>query len=233
MKLVVVIGFASGSGKSVLAAHMLKPLLDATLINIVSEKNDDAHDLSCRVSKVAKLAAEIIVEEENFVIDVKASAAVKFIEACCVLNSFRDAVDCWVVPCMPLYKPKAAVATVEELVKIGVDRSRIAFVPNNIFDVDECRSQLDAYRAMRSLGIAVPDDFVCFSEAVERLSSGRRSVFDMVREKQDFQARKIELQKSRDEKGLLRLGHEIVLRDLCAHTVKNMRHVFNQLPALK
>lgn len=232
MKLVVVIGFSGGNGKSVLATHMLKPLLGARLVGIGPKANDEAHDHAFSVRDVVPLAGELIVEDESYVIDVKASAAAKFIEACSVLDSLKDAVDCWVVPCMPSYKPNASVQTVSVLREIGVESKRIAFVPNNIVDFEECRSVLQSCREKLPIGISFSDDFVSSSEAIVRLSSEKRSIFDVVNEKQDFEARTIELRKSGNEKLLLKLGHEMVFRDLCAHAAKNMSKVFGQLSAL-
>ena len=48
-----------------------------------------------------------------------------------------------------------------------------------------------------------------------------------------FAAKKAELRAAGDEKGLLKLGHEMVLYDMSRQAAKNVQSVFNSLPYFK
>ena len=79
----------------------------------------------------------------------------------------------------------------------------------------------------------VPDNAILATEAFGMLRDDERSIFDVVQNKPDFAAKKAELRAAGDEKGLLKLGHEMVLYDMSRQAAKNVQSVFNSLPYFK
>jgi hypothetical protein len=233
MKLVVVISPVGDCGKTVLATHVLTPLVDATLIAIGTAKNGERHDHTFRIKEMNGLAGELMVSGgKNFVLDVQASCAKQFVENCGVLSSFRGSVGCWVVPFGLPYQRPVVTRTVDSLMRIGVNPKNIALVANNVTGELE-GSELQLFMNARSVGMSVPDEPIYASEAIRMLDSDERSIFDVVNAKVDFERQRRDLLKVGDKKNLLKLGREIVLFDLSVHAVKNARNVFEQLSPLQ
>lgn len=233
----VVINLSGNTGKTTLTKHMFTPLLTATRIAIEDVNTGDGEpDLEISAGKFKALAAELNTadDDENFVVDVGASNAKAMIANFDALSSTTEMIDCWIIPVTPSAKQIIdSLRTADALSKLGIDREKIVLMPNNVSDLESFDADFAQIYKARDLGFIVPENAVLATEAFALLRNDERSVFDVVRNKPDFSARKAELRKADDKEGLIKLGHEMVLFDLSRQAAKNIQSVFDSIPCFE
>ena len=233
----VVINLSGNTGKTTLTKHMFTPLLGATRISIEdTNAGDGESDVEISANKFKQLAAEIntAADDETFVVDVGASNAKAMIQKFDFLASTTELIDCWIIPVTPSAKQIVdSLRTATALSELGIDPSKIVLLPNNVTDLESYDSDFQQIYKARKGKFVVPENGILATEAFAMLRDDERSVFDVVQNKPDFAAKKAELRAAGDEKGLLKLGHEMVLYDMSRQAAKNVQSVFNSLPYFK
>ena len=233
----VIINLSGNTGKTTLTKQMFTPLLGATRSSIEdTNAGDGASDVEISANKFKQLAAEIntAADDEHFVVDVGASNAKAMIAKFDSLTSTTELIDCWIIPVTPSAKQIVdSLRTATALAELGIDPSKIVLLPNNITDLESYDTDFQQIHKVRKGKFIVPDDGILSSEAFALLRDDERSIFDVVNNKPDFSAKKKELREAGDEKGLLKLGHEMVLYDLSRQATKNVQSVFYSLPFFK
>lgn len=234
---IVVINLSGNTGKTTLSKHMFTPLLGATRISIEDTNSGDGEpDVEISAGKFKQLAAEINAsgDDENFVVDVGASNAKAMIANFDSLASTTELIDCWVIPVTPSAKQIVdSLKTATKLSELGIEPSKITLLPNNVTDLESYETDFANIYKARKVKFVVPENGILSTEVFTMLRDGERSIFDVVQNKPDFAARKAELRAAGDEKGLMKLGHEMVLYDMSRHAAKNVQSVFNSLPYFK
>ena len=234
---IVVINLSGNTGKTTLSKHMFTPLLGATRISIEDTNAGDGEpDLEISAGKFKQLAAEINAsgDDESFVIDVGASNAKAMIAKFDSLASTTELIDCWVIPVTPSAKQIVdSLRTATALSELGIEPSKITLLPNNVADLESYETDFAQIYKARKVKFVVPENAILATEAFGMLRDEERSIFDVVQNKPDFAAKKAELRAAGDEKGLLKLGHEMVLYDMSRQAAKNVQSVFNSLPYFK
>lgn len=236
---VVVINISGNTGKTSLTKHMFVPLLNPKKrISIEDTNSEDGRtDVKIGAKKFKDLAAELNVAnpDDNYVIDVGSSNAKEMFEKFDQFSMTTDMVDVWIVPSNPPGKQVIdSLTTAENLKNMGISTKKIAIIPNIITDPDMFESDFAPLFLARDFGITVPNSGVRFTEAFALLQGDERSVFDIVNNKPDFEAKKAAARKSENmESELYAIGQEMVLYDLCRGAAKNIQSVFNELPQFK
>lgn len=234
---IVVINLSGNTGKTTLSKHMFTPLLGATRISIEDTNSGDGEpDVEISAGKFKQLAAEINAsgDDENFVVDVGASNAKAMIANFDSLASTTELIDCWVIPVTPSAKQIVdSLKTATKLSELGIEPSKITLLPNNVTDLESYETDFANIYKTRKVKFVVPENGILSTEVFTMLRDGERSIFDVVQNKPDFATRKAELRAAGDEKGLMKLGHEMVLYDMSRHAAKNVQSVFNSLPYFK
>ena len=231
---VVIINLSGNTGKTTLTKHMFTPLLDAIRISIEDTNSGDGEpDLEINANKFKQLAAQLntAADDENFVVDVGASNAKAMIAKFDSLSSTTELIDCWVIPVTPSAKQIVdSLRTATALAELGIDPSKIVLLPNNITDIESYDTDFQQIYKARKGKFVVPENGILATEAFAMLRDDERSIFDVVQNKPDFVAKKNELRAAGDEKGLLKLGHEMVLFDMSRQAAKNVQRVFKSMP---
>lgn len=231
---IVIMNLSGNTGKTTLARHLFAPQMNAKRISIEDVNAGDGEaDVEISSTKFKQLAAELNYSDEsdNYVIDVGASNAKVMLNNFDQLSTTTDSIDFWVIPVTPTTKQRIdSLNTVTKLVQIGIDPEKIILLPNCISEIETFEDDFSSIFSARELGVHVSDQPVLSNEAFELLKNDERNIFDVASNKPDFAAKRKSLREAGDEDGLLSLGKEMVLFDMCKFVSKNLTRVFKELP---
>ncbi|HBO3267986.1 TPA: StdB protein [Pseudomonas aeruginosa] len=191
----ILVGNYSGSvGKTVAATHLLKPRMPDATIFAVETINQSASDLG--VAEVEQLQGkrfgellERLVLEDSAIIDVGASNIEPFLEAMTRFAGAVDEFDLFVVPVTAEQKAwQESLKTVEALLSIGADPSKIRLLPNRI-ENDPIEEIPAIFKYAKSKKVwANPEAFIYESEIFGYLAAKKLSFDTLIDEDTDYRA---------------------------------------------
>jgi len=221
---IALINKSGNTGKTTLAKQ-LATLFSAERIQIEDQNTSDgAVDLELSAARFKEVAGQLNIADpdDHFILDIGASNAKPMMEHFAKLKTTRAAMDFFVVPVVPAAKQITdSLATVNDLIKIGVEPSRIVVLLNNITDVDQLEKQFESVFLLRAFGVHVCDQAVLNSDVFELMKGQDESIYDLEASPPDFRALK---KKAKEEGGdLMALGDKMVLQDLAENAAANLR----------
>lgn len=231
---IVIMNLSGNTGKTTLARHLFAPKMNAKRISIEDVNAGDGEaDVEISSLRFKQLAAELNYADDsaNYVIDIGASNAKLMLNNFDQLSTTTDAIDFWVIPVIQTTKQRIdSLNTVTKLIEIGVDVEKIILLPNKISEVETFSEDFSNILAASELGVCVASEPVLANDAYEMLKDDPRNIFDVAGTKPDFVERRKALREAGDEAGLMALGKEMVLFDMCKFASKNLNRVFKVLP---
>lgn len=140
---VVAINFSGNTGKTTLCRHLLKPAMPTgKLIRIesINDSGSSSADVELAGKQFEDVAKALFAAEGHVIVDIGASNVEQARNVLKRLGDAHEEVDLWVVPCMQepgrdakMYKD--TIATLLELIGLGVDSNNIAVVKNKVSEV--------------------------------------------------------------------------------------------------
>lgn len=231
---VAVINFSGNTGKSTLTKNLLVPMIpNAKRISIEDlNEGDGKSDVEISASLFRNLAAELNVadDEDNFVIDIGASAAKEMLVHFATLRTTRSDINFWVVPVTPQLKQRGdTLNTVRALMEIGVKPESIVVVPNLISDIALFQGDFAQIAAAATeMGFSMCSEAVLLDAVYDMTKNTNASMFDIAAEATDFKALRKKY-KTEPEK-LEHLGRQMVIHDSAEQACENLRAVFAATP---
>lgn len=181
---VVAINFSGNTGKTTLCRHLLLPALPgAELIRVESINNSGAStaDLEVGGKDFEEVARALFAADRHTIVDIGASNVELARSVLHRLGDAHEEVELWVVPCVPAPAAQAkiyrdSIATLKELVLLGVNPACIAVIKNKVLDVDSMDADfaefVGAARAMNCIVIDRPVlEFDVYSDLDQRPGS--------------------------------------------------------------
>lgn len=191
----ILVGNYSGSvGKTVIATYLLKPRMPDAPIFAMETINQSASDLG--VDDVEQFQGkrfgellERLVLEDSAIIDVGASNIEAFLEAMSRFSGAVEEFDAFVIPVTSEQKAwQESLKTVEALLSIGAEPSKIKLLPNRIEnDPTEEIPAVYKYAKQKKIWIK-PDAFVYESEIFGYLANKRLSFDALIDDTVDYRA---------------------------------------------
>lgn len=231
---IAVINFSGNVGKTTIAGHLLKPRMGDAKIFSVETLNIDAAADGLEVEKMKGKQFGDLQEElmtlDDAIVDVGASNVESFLKMMMQFDGSHAEFDYFVVPVVAARKQQSdTVNTIRALSKLGIPKSKIRLVFNNV-DVDESVDE-DFYALF---GLAdLEESFVINKAAVihsnevfARLKSVRRSLADISADSTDYRTR---LRESSDELERTNCVRMISLQRLAVTANRNLDAVFATL----
>ena len=230
---IVVLSITGAAGKSTFARHGLVPQLPNARLVCIEDWNagDGPADLEISARAFYQLAAQLNADEDfSFVIDVGTSNAKDMVKHFQDLELTREEIDFWVVPVRAGAKERLdTLRTLESLLAMAIDPSRIVVVAQAVSDISAFEHQFGVLKAdVRELGVCFAKQAVLYNEVYDLLKGGSRTVFDVCKERPDFRA--LKAQYRGDEQRLLEVGNQMLMYSLSATAVRNLMAVFESMP---
>lgn len=189
------VGNFSGSvGKTVVATYLLKPRMPEAPIFAMETINQSASDLG--VNDVEQFQGkrfgellERLVLEDSAIIDVGASNIEAFLEAMSRFSGAVEEFDSFIIPVTAEQKAwQESLKTVEALLSIGADPSKIKLLPNRIEnDPTEEIPAVYKYAKQKKIWIK-PDAFIYESEIFGYLANKKLSFDALIDDTVDYRA---------------------------------------------
>lgn len=140
---VVAMHFSGNTGKTTLCRHLLKPAMPAAELIRVESINDSGSssaDIELAGKQFEEVAKQLFVADGHVIVDIGASNVEQARNVLKRLGDAHEEVDLWVVPCIQVPGKDAkiyrdTIATLKELVALGVDPNRIAVIKNKVSEV--------------------------------------------------------------------------------------------------
>jgi hypothetical protein len=193
-KKVATINYSGNVGKTMIAAHMLKPRMDVDRIFSYDTVNIDASADGVDVEKVKgkhfRSMLEELMQVDNAIIDVGAANVEEFLLRMAQFEGSHEEIDFYVVPVVPDRKQQGdTVNTIRALSKMGVPKSKIRLVFNRV-DVDE--SVDEDFHALFGLAkteksfVLNPDAVIYASEVFTLLKPLGKTVGDIMADQTNY-----------------------------------------------
>ncbi len=230
---ICVINFSGNVGKTMVAAQMLQPRLQASLISIESINADATADGVDVEQLRAREFAEIqdrVLTHNSLIVDVGASNVEDFLHRVAMSDGSQHDFDLWVVPVTRGRKQQIdTVNTLRALSELGVEASKVRVV-FNCLEYDETVEQgFGAICALDGECFELRSKAVLyFNEVFDRIKGKGESLADLMADLTDFKAA-IAQTDDADEK--LRLARRLASRRLATSATKNLDAAFEALTA--
>ena len=230
---ICVINFSGNVGKTMVAAQLLQPRLQAPLISIESINADataDGADVEqLRAREFAELQDRVLTHPA-LIVDVGASNVEDFLHRVGMSDGSQHDFDLWVVPVTRGRKQQIdTVNTLRALGELGIPPSKIRVVFNCLeFDetVDEAFGAICALDGecfeLRTKAV------LYFNEVFDRIKGKGESLADVMADTTDYKAA-IAQTDDPDEK--LRFARRLAARRLASSATKNLNAAFEALVA--
>jgi hypothetical protein len=198
---IVAVNFSGNTGKTTLIRHLVMPAFPgAELIRIESINNSGSSeaDLEVNGKKFEDVAKLLFAAERHTAVDIGASNVELVKAALRRLGDAHEEVDLWMVPCMPNTKIiKDTVATLRELMDIGVDPAKVAVIKNKVADVDQMDDDFAQLQAAADLlGVRVVDAPVLDLDVYSDLDNKPGTFDEIAADGTNFRAKMLEAKKA-------------------------------------
>ena len=130
---IAVINFSGNVGKTTIARHLLLPRIDgAELFSVESLNAADGEGHAMRGRQFGELQ-ELLQTMDSAVVDIGASNVEELLDLMQKYQGSHEDFDAFVVPTVPALKQQQdTIATLVELARLGVPRSRVRLVFNMV-----------------------------------------------------------------------------------------------------
>ena len=230
---VATISIAGSCGKSTFTKHCLVPQIpNASRISVEDWNTGDGEaDLEIAAKGFYELATQINTDNsQSFLLDIGTSNSKAMLQHFSDLDLTREEINFWVVPVRAGSKERIdTLRTLASLLELGVESNTIVVIPQAITDIDTFDNDFGTLRnSVMELGIHFSPQAVLFNEVYNILKNGNKTVFDVVEQKPDFKALRLQFQDN--EEKLLEIGNQMLIYSLSRTAVRNLMAVFESTP---
>jgi hypothetical protein len=230
---IVTIGLAGQMGKTSVTKHMVGPKLGLQRVEVESF-NDNAGEADKRYEgkTFQALAARINAPKAKMAIDVGASNVERVLKEFAQLPSTRNAVDYWVIPLVNSDSARVnAIKTVQALVEMQVDPTKIVLIVNNLESHDDMKAFKSVFALQESVGVHVCAEPIYQHQAVfSALKNGADSVYDVLATENAPDFDRLWDEAGDDDEKIEAVGQRQVLQDLAVACAANLDRVFAATP---
>lgn len=226
-----------GVGKTIIAMHMLEPLVPNSSLISVEDWNSGAGEaaancaLEIGADEFLQFAPQMVTDmEQGFILDIGASSSKALFKLFNSLESVVNKIDFWIVPLKIGARERIdTLKTIDELIHLGVAPNAIVVVANAIMNVKSFDEDVAGVKlAAEKSGFHFASQAILYSEAYSMIRPLKKSVFDLVNEPFDSKSEIRNAGGNRDR--LQEVGNMIVLRDFAKAAASNLLAVFQSTP---
>ena len=227
---VAVINFSGNVGKTTVARHLLAPRIDgAELIAVESINADEGQGNALRGKQFGELQ-EYLQTVDNVVVDIGASNVEDLLALMRKYRGSHEDFDYFVIPTVPALKQQQdTIATLAELVKLGIPAAKLRIVFNLVEDgagVAETFDTLLAFMERNPIGCASTQCRLGANEIYERVKGTGTSLAELARDETDYKAL---IARAKDSAAKLALAQKLATRRLALGVVPELDECFAAL----
>jgi len=234
---VVILNYCGTVGKTTIAAHLLLPRMDDSMVFAVETVNETAGGLGVDVDKIRGQKFRELFKKlallDNAIIDVGASNIESFLDGMLRFEDSHLEFDVFVVPVTSGTKEqRETISMVTTLAGFGIPAEKIRLVFNRVeADVaDEFGPILNYARKNRKC-VANPEASIFENELFDMLAIKKISIAEALADETDYKAKARELGKDGDSKLKNHYTDMLVIKSLAKGVNRNLDTVFSALLA--
>jgi hypothetical protein len=191
---ICVINFSGNVGKTLVAAQLLQPRLQAPIVSVESINGDAGTDgVEVERIRAQRFAAvqDRVLTEPSIIVDVGASNVEDFLERMAASRGSAADFDRWIVPVVRARKQQQdTINTLKALRAMGVPANKVRVVFNSLDHHDTIEED---FAAICALGGGEyfelkPEAVLMYNEVFDRIKGSGRSLADVVRDDTDYKA---------------------------------------------
>ena len=227
---VAVINFSGNVGKTTIARHLLAPRIHgAELIAVESINADEGQGSALRGKQFGELQ-EYLQTVDNVVVDIGASNVEDLLALMRKYRGSHEDFDYFVIPTVPALKQQQdTIATLAELVKLGIPAAKLRIVFNLVEDgagVAETFDTLLAFMERNPIGGACTQCRLGANEIYERVKGTGASLAELASDETDYKAM---IARAKDSAAKLALAQKLATRRLALGVVPELDECFAAL----
>ena len=189
---IAVLSYSGNVGKTTLARHLLQPRIPgAKLVSIESINADELQRDALKGKDFAQLQ-EFLLSTDSAVVDIGASNVEDLLVLMRKYRGSHEDFNYFVIPCVPAQKQQSdTVATLVDLLKMGVPHDKVRVVFNQIEDGDNLAHTFQAvlkFAAKNGFDAISPRCSIASNEIFQRLKGSDRSITALATDTTDFKA---------------------------------------------
>ena len=190
---ICVINFSGNTGKSLLAAQLLQPRLNAPIVSVETIHSDAEAD-GAEIERVrARHFAAVqhrLLTEHALIVDVGASSVEDWLERMAASRGSHDDIDLWLVPVVRARKQQTdTISTLKALKAMGVSPSRVRVVFNALDHHETVEEEFGAICALAGDYFDLRTDAVLmYNEVYDSIKGSGRSLAEVARDDTDYKA---------------------------------------------
>ena len=227
---VAVINFSGNVGKTTVARHLLAPRIEgAQVIAIESINADDGQTQALRGRQFGELQ-EYLQTVDNVVVDIGASNVEELLSLMRKYRGSHEDFDYFVIPTVPALKQQQdTIATLAELIRIGIPASKLKVVFNQIEDDAKVSETFDTLLAFIEDNPPTQANSLCrlgANEIYERVKGADANLAELASDETDYKAL---ITKAKDTVDKLALAQKLATRRLASGVVPELDECFAAL----
>ena len=189
---IAVLSYSGNVGKTTLARHLLQPRIPgAKLVSIESINADELQGDALKGKDFAQLQ-EFLLSTDSAVVDIGASNVEDLLVLMKKYRGSHEDFNYFVIPCVPAQKQQSdTVATLVDLLKMGVPHDKVRVVFNQVEDGDNLAQTFQAvlkFAAQNGFDAISPKCSIASNEIFQRLKGSDRSITALATDTTDFKA---------------------------------------------
>lgn len=229
-KTIVVVSKAGKAGKSTLSKQLIVPMIQAEWIEFETFNEKGVGSTTVSGKKVNNIAEAIAIAGSNVVLDVGLSNYDLVMKGFMQLGDTAAAMDFWVIPIQP--GPafiNEGISTAKDLIeRLGVDESRIVFVPNSVEEPDDMATDFKTViAACKKTGMNFVHAPIVQNPVFAIMSKREESIIEYADKQIYWDAN---IQAETDSAARSALASEKVLHQRVKFLAKNLRGVWASSP---
>ena len=227
---VAVINFSGNVGKTTIARHLLMPRIEgAELIAVESINADEGQASAVRGDQFGELQ-EYLQTVDNVVVDIGASNVEDLLALMRKYRGSHEDFDYFVVPTVPALKQQQdTVATLAELIRIGIPAAKLRVVFNQVEDETPMRDTFDVLLDFVEDNPPAQASLFCrlgANEIYERVKGGGSALADLATDETDYKAL---IAATRDTGEKVAWAQKLATRRLASGVVPELDECFQAL----
>lgn len=230
--IIAVINFSGNVGKTTIARYLLSPRLNHAEVIPIESVNADSQESEAMVrGKEYGALQRYLATKEHAVVDVGASNIEDFISLMQQFRGSHEEFDLFIVPTVPpLKQQRDTIATIMELVALGVAADKIRVLFNQIEykenNLPETFSGLYAYYLEKRTFTLNPAAVLHTNELYSRLKARGSSIEQLLADNTDYKAA---IRATEDIEEKSQLAYQLATRRLAAGVVEELDAAFAAL----
>jgi hypothetical protein len=227
---IAVINFSGNVGKTTIARHLLLPRIDgAELFSVESLNAAEGEGHAMRGRQFGELQ-ELLQTMDSAVVDIGASNVEELLDLMQKYRGSHEDFDAFVVPTVPALKQQQdTIATLVELARLGVSRSRVRLMFNMVSSAADVPAYFDLLRAFLKAQPIATESASCYlgpNEVYGRIRGSNADLATLARDDTDYKAL---ILKASDTAEKLALAQKLATRRLAVGVLPQLDACFAAL----